>query len=176
MDLSSLALALNKSHQPRNSCWRVWPKARGEALAPSRVRWGVCGGAQPCSSPHAARPRAQRTEILHEKAKSPPSQERALGATEPAVRNCCFSSGTQMPASKLRPETAQRGVGQDAGLTMSASEHRATDGSFTQRAGEEGHGSYQVQGQGSGARTKDMQHGRLRAGTCQGPTQHPGCC
>lgn len=42
-----------------------------------------------------------------------------------------------MPASKLRPETAQRGVGQD-GLTVSASEHRATDGSFTQRAGEEG--------------------------------------
>ena len=28
-----------------------------------------------------------------------------------------------MPASKLRPETAQRGVGQDAGLTVSASEH-----------------------------------------------------
>ena len=71
MDLSSLALALNKSHQPRNSCWRVWPKARGEAMAPSRVLWGVCGGAQPCSSPHATRHRAQRTQILHEKAKSP---------------------------------------------------------------------------------------------------------
>ena len=38
-----------------------------------------------------------------------------------------------------------------------------------------GTGSCQGQGQGSGARTKDIRHGRLRAGTCQGPTQHPGC-
>lgn len=59
--------------------------SQGEALAPP-VALG-CGGAQPRSPPHVARPKAQRTEILHEEAKSPPSQERALGAAEPAVRN-----------------------------------------------------------------------------------------
>lgn len=58
---------------------------------PPPVALGCVGGAQPRSPPHAARPKAQRTEILHEQAKSPPSQERALGAAEPAVRNGCLA-------------------------------------------------------------------------------------
>lgn len=136
MDLSSLALALNKSHQPRNSCWRVWPQARGEALAPSRCA-GLCRGgpaslATPCGQTQSTKNRdpTRASEVAA-----------VTGAGARGRRASCekrlFSSGTQMPASKLRPETAQRGVGQD-GLTVSASEHRATDGSFTQRAGEEG--------------------------------------
>lgn len=82
------------------------------------------------------------------------SQEQGLGATKPAVRNCCFSPVTQTPARKLWPETAQRAVGLDALLVTPASVHSATAAPH-KGPGRKGSSSRRVQGQSSGTRTND---------------------
>lgn len=156
---SSLALALNKSHQPRNSCWRIWPDARGEATAPSLVLPGLRLAHHPT-----------RLDTEHEEHRSftrkrnhQQSQEQGLGATKPAVRNCCCSPVTQTPASKLWPETAQRAVGLDALLVTPASVHPATAAPH-KGPGRKGSGSRRVQDQSSGARTNDTRHRKRELG------------
>ena len=156
---SSLALALNKSHQPRNSCWRVWPDARGEATAPSLFLPG------PRLAHHPTRLDTEHEEhrSYTRKHNHQRSQEQGLGTTKPAVRNCCFSPGTQTPASKLRPETAQRAMGLDALLTTPASVRRATAAPH-KGPGTKGSSSRRGQGQSSGARTNDTRHRRRELG------------